>query len=446
MELSSSRDAFWPDYLTVACGLWLVGSGLSSGYEDPRMRASDIVSGLYLVILCVIALRSKMSWIRWVMAATGLWLTLAPLVLWSASAAAYANGNLIGTLVIISSVIIPSLPERDDSFPAIPPGWSYNPSSWAQRTPIIGLAFTGFLLAKYLAAYQLGHINIVWDPFFGDGTKNILRSDVSRAFPVSDAGLGAWSYLLDALSGAYGGERRWRTHPWVVILFGLMVIPPGVTSIVLVVLQPIAVGSWCTICLATAMVMLFMIPPAIDEVIATTQFLIQSKRQGEPLWRTFWQGGGTKSPMPLSADAIPIGLTQQSGGLAPPWNLVACAILGVWLMVAPSVFEAHGLAGDFNHLLGALIITFAVIATAEVARPIRFINVLFGAGLAAGVWFLDGGSPSFRWSSASVGLLLTALSLPLGKIQGRYGSYDRMIRWAPGRKDHSHEQGESRAA
>ncbi len=27
---------------------------------------------------------------------------------------------------------------------AMPPGWSYNPSTWAQRLPIVGLALIGF--------------------------------------------------------------------------------------------------------------------------------------------------------------------------------------------------------------------------------------------------------------------------------------------------------------
>lgn len=45
-----------------------------------------------------------------------------------------------------------------------------------------------------------------WDPFFGDGTRRVLDSDVSRAWTISDAGLGAVSYMLEALSGLMGGK------------------------------------------------------------------------------------------------------------------------------------------------------------------------------------------------------------------------------------------------
>jgi len=136
--------------------------------------------------------------------------------------------------------------------PDLPRGWTYNPSTWQQRAPIIALTFVGFFCARYLAAFQLGYIDRVWDPFFVDGTKRVLTSDVSKAWPISDAGLGALSYMLEALSGFMGGVQRWRTMPWMVAMFGFLVVPLGVTSIVLVILQPLMVGAWCTICLVTA--------------------------------------------------------------------------------------------------------------------------------------------------------------------------------------------------
>jgi hypothetical protein len=38
----------------------------------------------------------------------GMWLLLAPLVFWTSSAAAYANDTLVGALVIIFAVGVPS--------------------------------------------------------------------------------------------------------------------------------------------------------------------------------------------------------------------------------------------------------------------------------------------------------------------------------------------------
>ncbi len=50
---------------------------------------------------------------------------------------------------------------------ATPPGWSYNPSGWSQRLPIVGLALVGFGIATYLTLFQVGVLSSVWEPFFG---------------------------------------------------------------------------------------------------------------------------------------------------------------------------------------------------------------------------------------------------------------------------------------
>ena len=71
-----------------------------------------------------------------------------------------------------------------------PPGWDYNPASWPQRLPIIGLALIGCGIATYLALYQWGVIGHVWEPFFGDGSEVILNSSVSHILSVPDAALG----------------------------------------------------------------------------------------------------------------------------------------------------------------------------------------------------------------------------------------------------------------
>ena len=73
----------------------------------------------------------------------------------------------------------------------MPLGWTYSPSTYSQRLPIVFLALIGFLASRYLAAFQLGHIDAVWDPFFGQGTERIITSYVSEAWPIPDAGVGA---------------------------------------------------------------------------------------------------------------------------------------------------------------------------------------------------------------------------------------------------------------
>lgn len=170
----------------------------------------------------------------------------------------------------------------------MPPGWKTNPSAWGERIPIIVLALVGLLIASYLGAFQLGFIDTVWEPFFGDDSRRILTSGVSEVLPVPDAVLGAIAYLLDAVAGAIGGRGRWRSMPWIVILFGLAVGPLGAVSILLVILQPVLLNSWCTLCLTTALISLVMIGPALDETLVSLQYLKRVSRHGGSVWRAFW--------------------------------------------------------------------------------------------------------------------------------------------------------------
>jgi uncharacterized membrane protein len=170
----------------------------------------------------------------------------------------------------------------------VPPGWDYNPSAWSQRLPIVGVALIGFGIALYLALYQLGVFARVWEPFFGDGSRKVLTSGVSRILPIPDAALGAIGYLIDAVSGAIGGRARWRSMPWMVILFGLAVGPLGAASITLVILQPVLFDAWCMLCLASAAISVAMIGPAMDELLASLQYLKREHRRGRSAWRAFW--------------------------------------------------------------------------------------------------------------------------------------------------------------
>jgi hypothetical protein len=169
-----------------------------------------------------------------------------------------------------------------------PPGWSYNPSDWSQRLPIVGLSLVGFGIASSLALYQWGIFGSVWEPFFGNGSRVVLNSGVSRLLPIPDAALGALGYLLDAATGVIGGRARWRTMPWIVIVFGLAVGPLGATSIGLVILQPVLYDAWCTLCLTSAAISVLMIGPAMDELLASLQYLKRQRAAGHSVWHAFW--------------------------------------------------------------------------------------------------------------------------------------------------------------
>lgn len=179
-------------------------------------------------------------------------------------------------------------PPADDT----PPGWDTNPSKWSQRLPIVVLAVIGTGVATYLTLFQIGTIDTIWEPFFGDGSRQILRhSGFSRFWErigLSDAALGAAGYLADAVTGVIGGTRRWRTMPWIVVIFGIFVGPFGVISIALIVIQPVLYSNFCTLCLVSAVISLAMIGPAVDEVLASMQYLRRVRRDGASAWRAFW--------------------------------------------------------------------------------------------------------------------------------------------------------------
>lgn len=427
------RESLWASFVNLLLGAWLVTSPFTFGYQSAGMTWSDVVSGLLVVVFSLLSASRKFNaYARWAVCFVAIWLLFAPLVFWSPTAAGYLNDTLVGALLIAFAVLVPMMPGMDMSVmdgADVPPGWSYNPSSWLQRAPIILLALVGFLASRYMAAYQLGHIASVYDPFFGDGTRRVLESDVSKMFPISDAGLGALSYMLEMLMGFMGDKARWRTMPWMVMFFGILVVPLGTVSIVLIILQPLAVGAWCSLCLLAAIAMLAMIPATLDEVVAMLQFLIQAKREGKPLWRTFWLGGtveGKKDDSLTPFDwSRPLVMLQT--WLVSNWNLLISAAFGVWLMFAPWMFQTMGRAADNDHLVGALIVTFAVIAMAEVGRAVRFINVLFGAWLIIAPFLLSGFTTNALVNGIVVGFALIILSFPLGKIRGRYGSWQSYI-------------------
>lgn len=177
---------------------------------------------------------------------------------------------------------------------AVPP-FDYNPSAWSQRIPICILALIAFVMATHMALFQWHLIAAPWDPVFGDQTRRVLESDVALMmhhwFGIPDAALGALAYLGDAIFGIAGSTRRWQYRPWLVILFGIDVIPLGVVSVILVICQGTIVGQWCLLCLLTALISLILVVMAYDEVFASLKLLYRVWKQTHDkrlLWSVLW--------------------------------------------------------------------------------------------------------------------------------------------------------------
>lgn len=209
----------WTNFTIMLLGLWLITSPFTFGYTSAAMRWSDIMSGALLALFAGLALSPRFDFIgRWSVSLVGIWLQFAPLVFWAPTPVAYVNDTLIGALAITLSILVPMMPGMTHHMvmmkpgPEIPSGWTYNPSSWHQRAPMIGLAFIGWLISRYLAAFQLGYSQTVWEPFFGEGTVTVLTSEVSRMMPISDAGLGALAYTFEMLMAWMGGKEPVAHH------------------------------------------------------------------------------------------------------------------------------------------------------------------------------------------------------------------------------------------
>lgn len=413
-------------YLTIALGIWqlsfiLTFSSLFCSACSPLIF-SEVISGILLIALGICSAASLFpTCVGCLVGVVGFWMQCAPLIFWANLPMLYLNDTLIGVLAVILSFQI-AKPEEKPSVIQCPKGWSYNPSSWKHRIPTVALAMCCWFFSRYMAAYQLGYISSIWDPFFTDGTLRVITSDVSKAFPVSDAGLGALFYSLEALLGWQGDRVRFATQPWLVFSFAFLVIPVGIASIVLIILQPLLVGAWCTWCLATALCMLIMIVLTAGEFAATLQFLYESVRSGACFWRVFWKGAGNVPQGKIKSLA-----QKDAWGVSVSWNLILTALLGVLLILLPSLLNyRNGLAAS-DDIVGPVLISVSLISMAEVFRVLRYALALLGLWCVVAPFVLSS-SLSAILAHIGIGLLLIlALVLHKNRTKQRYGIWERWM-------------------
>jgi hypothetical protein len=412
-------------YLTIALGVWqlsiiLTFSSLFCSTCNPLIL-SEAISGILLVALGASSAASSFpACAGRLVGVVGFWMQCAPLIFWAYLPMLYLNDTLIGVLAIILSFQIARPKERPSAIQC-PKGWSYNPSSWKHRIPVVALAMCCWFFARYMAAYQLGYIPHIWDPFFPDGTLHVITSDVSKAFPVSDAGLGALFYTLEALLGWQGDRVRFATQPWLVFSFAFLVIPVGIVSIVLIILQPVLVGAWCTWCLATALCMLLMIILTAGEFAATLQFLYESVQNGASFWRVFWKGRD------VPQGKVRMLAQKDAWGVSVTWNLILSALLGVFLILLPSFMHYRDGLAISDYIVGPICISVSLIAMAEVFRTLRYVLALLGFWCLIAPWVLSH-SIGIGLIHGGIGVvLILALILYKNGIKQRYGIWERWM-------------------
>ena len=157
---------------------------------------------------------------------------------------------------------------------------------------------------------------------------------------------------------------------------------------------------------------------------------------GAPRWGRTGCGCSSSATPTRAPDAAALDEFERSpgavlrdmvgGGVSLPWNLAMATLIGLSLLFTRLTFGATGSMANADHLIGALILTTISVAAAEVARPVRFLNVLFGLALIAMPFLYDAGTASMV-NGIACGLALVALSIPRGRIRERYGPWQRLI-------------------
>ena len=163
----------------------------------------------------------------------------------------------------------------------LPPGFDENPTRWSRRIPIVALAFAGLCVSVYLTLFQIDVLPGVWDPFF-------QSSKVLEYLGIPDAALGALAYGAEIILSLIGGSQKWRTMPWTALAFGVVILSGALVSVLLILMQAFLVGSWCTLCLASAAISLAIFVLGFREPLAGLRYLAWVRDSGGSAWRALW--------------------------------------------------------------------------------------------------------------------------------------------------------------
>ncbi len=128
-----------------------------------------------------------------------------------------------------------------------------------------GFALAGLAIATYLLLQQVGPLTSPWDPIFGARASGRVLG-LSAPFP--DAAAGVLAYAAELVLLAIGGRARWHTLPWACLALGAVLTMGACVSVVLIVIQPVIVEDWCSLCLGSAALSLALFALGIGEARA----------------------------------------------------------------------------------------------------------------------------------------------------------------------------------
>lgn len=138
------------------------------------------------------------------------------------------------------------------------------------------------------------------------------------------------------------------------------------------------------------------------------------------------EGGSRPEPDEFDHPPVEVVRDMVGGGVSLPWNLALPASIGLWLLFTRLVFGSTGAMADADHVIGFLVLTVVSVASSEVARPARYVNMLLGLALLTTPFLYDAGSAA-TVNSIACGVALIGLARRPGPISQRWRTWTRCV-------------------
>lgn len=103
------------------------------------------------------------------------------------------------------------------------------------------------------------------------------------------------------------------------------------------------------------------------------------------------------------------------------WPRIINTLLGLWLMIAPGIFQYSSAAADNGHIAGPIIVTFSIVAIWEATRGVRKWNFPIGVWLLAAPWILGYDNTIAIISDMGVGVLVLIFASVKARVEKNYG-------------------------
>ena len=103
------------------------------------------------------------------------------------------------------------------------------------------------------------------------------------------------------------------------------------------------------------------------------------------------------------------------------WSAIINIVLGIWLIISPSIFEMNKITSNNNYVIGPLVITFSVISLWKINRNAVKANILLGLWLLIALIVLDFTRTIAFFSNGACGAFIIVLSSIKRKAVQHFG-------------------------